>query len=101
MQKRLEELTIQDDFVFGKVFENTELAKELINRILPELHIKELNAVIRQRDVKDSYGIHGIRMDIFAENDEYLFGVEMHNDRNSFPARRTRFYQSSADMYLL
>ena len=42
MRKRLEELTIQDDFIFGKVFENTELAKELINRILPELHIREL-----------------------------------------------------------
>ena len=51
MRKRLEDLTIQDDFIFGKVFEDTELAKQLIDVILPELHIKELNAVIRQHSL--------------------------------------------------
>ena len=57
--KKLEELTIRDDFIFGKVFEDTELAKELISRILPELHLKDLKCVIRQRDLKDSYGTRG------------------------------------------
>ena len=101
MRKRLEDLTIQDDFIFGKVFGDTELAKQLIDVILPELHIKELNAVIRQRDLKNDHPAHGIRFDILAENDEYLFGVEMHNNRRTFSPRRTRFYRSSADMYLL
>lgn len=31
MRKTIEELTTQDDFMFGKAFEDIELAKELID----------------------------------------------------------------------
>ena len=99
--KKLEELTIRDDFIFGKVFEDTELAKELISRILPELHLKDLKCVIRQRDLKDSYGTRGIRLDIYSENEEYLFGVEMHNNRWTFSPKRARYYKATTNMYLL
>ena len=39
MRKTIKELTTQDDFMFGKVFEDIELAKELIDPAFPELHM--------------------------------------------------------------
>lgn len=94
-------LTIRNDFLFGKVFEDQELAKELLDRVLPELHIKELKYTVRQRDTKEGITVRGIRFDLYTENNEYAFGVEMHNDRSTFTPQRTRFYISSADMNLL
>ena len=35
-QTSWEELSISNDFLFGKVMQNPELCKELIQRILPE-----------------------------------------------------------------
>ena len=99
--KTLEELTLRDDFMFGKVFEDTDLARELIDRILPELKIKELNPVIKQMALDDVYDAHGIRFDIYTENDEYLFGVEIHNDSTTFSAKRMRYYQAAADFHQL
>ena len=38
-QIKWEELSISNDFLFGKVMQNPELFKELLQRILPDLEI--------------------------------------------------------------
>ena len=37
-----EELSISDDFLFGKVMQNPYLCKELLQRILPDLKIDRI-----------------------------------------------------------
>ncbi len=38
-QTKWEELSISNDFLFGKVMQNPELCKELLQRIFPDLKI--------------------------------------------------------------
>lgn len=38
-QENWEELGIANDFLFGKIMQNPELCKELLQRILPDLKI--------------------------------------------------------------
>ncbi len=41
-QTKWEELSISNDFLFGKVMQNPELCKELLQRILPDLNIERI-----------------------------------------------------------
>ena len=41
-QTTWEELSISNDFLFGKVMQNPELCKELLQRILPDLNIERI-----------------------------------------------------------
>ena len=41
-QTKWEELSISNDFLFGKVMQNPELCKELLQRILPDLKIDRI-----------------------------------------------------------
>ena len=41
-QRSWEELGISNDFLFGKVMQNPELCKELLQRILPDLKIDHI-----------------------------------------------------------
>lgn len=41
-QTKWEDLSISNDFLFGKVMQNPELCKELLQRILPDLKIDRI-----------------------------------------------------------
>ncbi len=41
-QTKWEELSISNDFLFGKVMQNSKLCKELLQRILPDLNIERI-----------------------------------------------------------
>ena len=41
-QARWEELSISNDFLFGKIMQNPELCRELLQRILPDLKIDHI-----------------------------------------------------------
>ena len=51
-QTSWEELSISNDFLFGKVMQNPELCKELIERILPELKIDHIEYPELQKSIK-------------------------------------------------
>ena len=51
-QTSWEELSISNDFLFGKVMQNPELCKELIQRILPELKIDHIEYPELQKSIK-------------------------------------------------
>lgn len=41
-QTKWKDLTISNDFLFGKVMQNPGLCKELLRRILPDLNIERI-----------------------------------------------------------
>ena len=78
--------------------EDPHLLKELLRRILPGLPEGKLHIVVKERTIDEFMGAHGIRLDVFSEDDRHLYGVEMQvGSRKDLP-ERSRYYQASADM---
>ncbi len=63
-----EQISIQDDYVFGSVMSNTKLCRHLIQLILPELNIKRIEFPILQKAVQEDPHSHGVRFDVYTED---------------------------------
>ena len=99
--QKWENLTICNDFIFGKVMQDKELLLELIRRILPDMDITDLS-ITAQKEVDVGKDIHGVRFDIFAF-DNLGRGIEVEMqvaDQKNLP-KRIRYYTSMADSMML
>ena len=52
-QTKWEELSISNDFLFGKVMQDAELCKELLQRILPELDMRNAISSLTLNDLPE------------------------------------------------
>ena len=97
----LENLTIMDDYLFGIVMGDMRNLKPLLEAVLG-VRIKKIKTVETQRSEKPGYKSRGIRMDLYAEDDEgQLFNAEVQKvDKGNLP-KRIRYYQSTIDITVL
>lgn len=58
-----EDLTISNDFLFGKVMQNPELCKELLQRILPDLKIDHIEYPELQKSINMDMDARSVRLD--------------------------------------
>lgn len=93
-------LTITEDFIFCKVFEDEELCKEMLE-ILLDIKIHHLEYPDAQKWIKSSHLSKGIRLDVFTEDDNRVFDVEIQNANKGNLPFRTRCYHSTMDTSLL
>jgi len=92
-----ENLEITSDFIFGKVMQNEELCKELLQRVFPEFQIEKLTVLELQKEVRGGYRQKFIRMDVYTEDGIRIFDVEMQMFLYQGMAERTRYYHSMID----
>ncbi len=93
----LSELPLSNDFMFGAVMRNEEVCKLFLEALLGR-EIKEIKFIDRQKDLGDSYDYHGIRLDVYLNDEEgTVFNVEIQVTINDDLPRRVRFYQSGID----
>ena len=101
MAKSYEELTFVDDFMFGKVMEDRELCRELLECLL-EQPVGELQEVQSERQFRYTSEGKPIRLDVYTRDREHIYDAEMQNLNHrtvkelELP-RRSRFYQSMMD----
>lgn len=105
MAKNYEELNFSDDFIFGKVMEDTELCRELLECLLGQ-PIGELENVQAQRQLRYTRDGKPIRLDLYTKDDNTVYDAEMQNRNHQSIqklelAKRSRFYQSMMDMDFL
>ena len=88
-----ENLTLANDFLFGKIMSNEELCTEMIRRILPKIKIGRIKFTQTQKTSKQTLDTRGVRFDVYAESDnKKIFSVEIQTtDKKDLP-RRTRAY---------
>ena len=67
-QTSWEELGISNDFLFGKVMQDAELCKELLQRILPDLDIDHIEYPELQKTIKEDFDAKGIRLDAYVND---------------------------------
>ena len=100
MPKPIEELTFTDDFLFGRVMQNAEICKGLLERLL-EIKIDKIEYPTLQKTISPHYKSKGIRLDVYVEDSSRVFDIEIQNHLDENLPKRTRYYQSMMDIDLL
>ena len=97
-----EELRISNDFLFGKVMQDAELCKELLQRILPDLKIAQIVYPELQKTINLDFDAKSIRLDVYVKDEKgTVYDIEMQIiDTKELP-KRTRYYQSMIDLQLI
>ena len=101
-QTKWEELSISNDFLFGKVMQNPKLCKELLQRILPDLNIERIEYPELQKSIHVDMDAHSVRLDVYVkDNRETVYDIEMQvSDTKELP-KRSRYYQGMIDLQLV
>ena len=100
MPKPIEELTFTDDFMFGRIMQNPEICKGLLERLL-EIKIDKIEYPVLQKTISPHYKSKGIRLDVYVEDSNRVYDIEIQNVLDENLAKRTRYYQSMMDIDLL
>ena len=101
-QEAWEELSIANDFLFGKIMQNPDLCKELLQRILPDLKIDRIEYPQLQKTIKPDMDARSVRLDVYVkDNKNTVYDIEMQvSDTKELP-ERSRYYQSMIDLQLV
>lgn len=78
MVKRYEELTIEDDFMFGKVMEDMELCRDSLERLLQN-PVEKLEGIQAQRGFRYTSEGKPVRLDMYARDRNCIYDAEMQN----------------------
>jgi len=70
MVKRYEELTISDDFMFGKAMGDKVLCRDVLERLLEEK---------AQREFRYTSGGKPVRLDMYTRDKKRMYDAEMQN----------------------
>ena len=100
--KKLEDLTIQDNFMFQKVMQDEENCREFIEKLL-SIKIKSITYPETEKTITTSNKGKGIRLDVYVETDTgKMIDIEMQTSEiNRELPKRTRYYQGMMDIYSL
>ncbi|MBR1438365.1 MAG: Rpn family recombination-promoting nuclease/putative transposase [Synergistaceae bacterium] len=91
-EQRWENLTLADDFLFGKIMSEPALCAEMLRRIFPDLDIDEIKIIETQKTLKHALHIRGVRFDILTAAARNIFDIEAQNRRLRDLYRRPRAY---------
>ena len=92
-EQQWENLTLADDFLFGKVMSAPTLCAEMLRRIFPDLDIGKIKIIETQKTLKYALHVRGVRFDILTSAARNIFDIEAQNRRLKDLFRRPRAYQ--------
>ena len=95
--KTWEELEIKDDFMFAKVMRDKEICKKLLERLLQTkirdiVYLEEQKAIDIEKDAKS------VRLDVYIEERNRVFNLEMQTTNKRNLPKRSRYYQGMIDL---
>ncbi len=97
-----ESLGIANDFMFGKIMQDAELCKELLQRILPDLEIDHIEYPEAQKGIRPDVDAKSVRLDVYVRDGKgTVYDIEMQvADTKELP-KRSRYYQSMIDLQMI
>lgn len=90
-----ENLTLANDFLFGKIMSDKSLCTEMLRRILPDIDIGDIRFPEIQKPIRDGIDTRGIRLDVYSKSDGKVYDVEIQTTNEKDLARRSRAYHIS------
>ena len=95
--KPVEELTFVDDFMFTTIMKNKEICKELLERLL-KIKVFDIQYPDAQNTIAPFFESKGIRLDVYVDDGQRVFDIEMQTYIPEAIGKRMRYYQSIIDM---
>ena len=88
--------------MFGKVMQNPELCRELLQRIFPKLAIDRVEYPEPQKSIRPDADAKSVRLDVYVKDGMgTVYDIEMQiTDTKELP-KRTRYYQSMIDLQMI
>lgn len=94
-------LGLSNDFLFGKVMQNPEICKEMLETILG-IQIERIEYPEVQKSISESKDAKSVRLDVYvADGAETVYNVEIQTSDTRELPKRSRYYQSMIDVELL
>ena len=101
MNRTIQELNLEDDFLFAKVMSDKEICKELLEKIL-DIEIEKVEMVEEQKTIDLLLESKGIRLDVYVRDEnKTIYNVEMQRGKHKNLPKRLRYYQGSIDLDLI
>ena len=97
LQKQWERLTFTDDFIFSRVMHNENICRQVVELILG-VRIGKIHYLSAQDEHKTDPDSMRIIMDVFLRDDNRIITVEMQTGHKKELPKRSRYYQSVADV---
>ena len=97
LQKQWENLTFTDDFIFSRVMHDENICRQVVELILG-VRIGKIHYLSAQDEHKTDPDSMRIIMDVFLRDENRIITVEMQTGRKKELPRRSRYYQSVADV---
>lgn len=99
--KTIQDLNLEDDFLFAKVMSDSEICRKVLEKILKE-PIKDVIIPATQRTIDILYEGKGIRLDVYVNDDKgTVYNVEMQRGKRRELPKRSRYYAGSIDLDLI
>lgn len=101
MNKIIEQLNLDDDFLFAKVMSDKEICKQVLEKIL-NIRIKYIEMPTEQKVIDILLDSKAVRLDIYvSDENNTIYNVEMQKGRRKNLAKRSRYYQGSIDLDMI
>ena len=97
LQKQWESLTFTDDFIFSRVMHDENICRQVVELILG-VRIGKIHYLSAQDEHKTDPDSMRIIMDVFLRDENRIITVEMQTGRKKELPKRSRYYQSVADV---
>ena len=97
LQKKWESLTFTDDFIFSRVMHDEHICRQVVELIL-EVRIGEIRYLSAQDEHKTDPDSMRIIMDVFLRDENRIINVEIQTGHKKELPKRSRYYQSVADV---
>ena len=97
LQKQWENLTFTDDFIFSRVMHDETICRQVVELILG-VRIGKISYLSAQDEHKTDPDSMRIIMDVFLRDENRIITVEMQTGHKKELPKRSRYYQSVADV---
>ena len=97
LQKKWESLTFTDDFIFSRVMHDEEICRQVVELILG-VRIGKIRYLSAQDEHKTDPDSMRIIMDVFLQDENRIINVEVQTGHKKELPKRSRYYQSVADV---
>ena len=92
-----EGLTLSNDFMFSKVMRDKEICRETLE-ILLDKKIGEITYIDNQKTIDINYDAKSVRLDVYVEDENRIYNIEMQVVNKKDLAKRSRYYQGMIDL---
>lgn len=95
--KKWESLQIKNDYIFSKVMRDKEICIALLEKLL-KMKIKDIVYLEEEKTINIDYAAKSVRLDVYVEDGNRVFNLEMQTTAKKELPYRSRYYQGMIDL---